>query len=888
MMKKAVSKMGHSYTCVLLLLIMLHALTEPSMLSAQSLDRIEQRFIEQANAFPMEKIHVQTDKPGYMSGEDIWFRIFLVNALSLLPDTSSRYVYAELINPLEEIVRRVKIRPEAGVYQGYMAIPEDFAAGIYQLRFYTRFMETQGEDYFFRKKILIGTPLSSLYHTQAQFTCDDKKKQLSAELHFTEIKTQNAFQPETIQIRDEKGLMQTIKTGKEQPARITINTGKEAIPQALYIEYHYDGKIHKEFIPVEIEEDNFDVAFFPEGGELPEGIHRNIAFKALNTKGLGENISGVVLNTANDTLQTFRSEHLGMGVFMFFAHKGEKYHAICKNDKGLEKKFELPAANDSLITLSVSNIKDRINISVVHSGKYEIPGELYIIAHCRGRFLFSSLWNNDQNLITLDKKELPSGLTQILLTDAAWNPLSERLVFVINPKDEAKLSFTPDKQQYTTREAVSIRIQLDSDENQPAAGNFSVSITDNNDLLPDTTVNLLSTLLLTSELKGHIEDPAYYFRNNNRITSRHLDILMMTQGWRKYDPISLLKGNIQYPKGVLELGTTLSGIIKGGLLMTTPAKEYPVSMISLQAGIFGQTRSGNDGRFVFNMPELPDSLRFIVQANTPKGGSRVELLLDPVAYPPIRFSLPVTSSDYNSLFAAYIGKADQKYIQDNGMHTIYLDELLVTAKRNNTGRGKSHYSSSFNTIITSEKIAAMNAHSIYDILIRIPGVTVSGKKVSIRNQGTPLLLVDDFETPIEDLDMFVVDDLDELEVVKDAAASVFGGRGNNGVILLTTKRGFDQTLRRNERFNIKPVIPLGYQTPKEFYSPKYETPEELQNSIPDLRTTIYWNPAVELLDGHAQLTFYTSDNHSTTYSIIIEGITGDGRLICRKEAISIE
>jgi TonB-dependent SusC/RagA subfamily outer membrane receptor len=873
-------------------------IVKSSPLSAQSIDLIEQRFLEQANAFPMEKIHVQTDKPCYMSGEDIRFRIFLVNALSILPDTSSRYVYAELINPLEEVVSRVKIRPEAGVYQGYIPLPEEIAAGNYQLRFYTRFMETQGEDYFFRKRIIIGDPLSSLYYTRAQFTRDDRKKQLSAQLHFSEIKTQNTFQPEIIQVRDEKGIMQTLKTGKEQPAGITLPI-KEAMPEALYVEYHYDGKIHKEFIPVEIEDDDFDVAFFPEGGELPAGVRHSIAFKALNTKGLGENISGVILNSANDTLQTFQSEHLGMGVFMSFAGKGEKYHAVCKNDKGIEKSFELPAANDSILSLSVNNLKDRINISVVHSDKYEIPGELYIVAHCRGHYLFSSQWNNSQRFIALDKKILPSGLVQILLTDAQLNPISERLVFVINPKDEAKLSFTSDKPQYTTREAVSIQIQLDSDENQLATGNFSVSVTDNNDLLPDTTINILSTLLLTSELKGYIEDPAYYFRNDNKITSRHLDILMMTQGWRKYDPAALLKGDIRYPGGTLELGTTISGIIKGGLLMTTPAKEYPVSVISLQEGIFGQKRSDNNGRFVFNIPELPDSSRFLVQANTPKGGSRVELLLDSVVYPPVRVSLPVTSSGYNSLFAGYIAKADQKYIQDNGMHTIYLDDVVITANRNNAGKGKSRYSSLSNTIFTSEKIAEINAHSIYDILIRIPGVTVSGKNVSIRNQGTPLLLVDDFETPIEDLDMFAIDDLDELEVVKDAAAAIFGGRGSNGVILLTTKRGFDQTLRRKERFNIKPVIPLGYQTPKEFYSPKYETPFEAETQgiaslPPDLRTTIYWNPAVEFVDGKAQLTFYTSDSRdamhrvSTTYSIIIEGITGDGRLICSREEIPVE
>jgi TonB-dependent SusC/RagA subfamily outer membrane receptor len=134
--------------------------------------------------------------------------------------------------------------------------------------------------------------------------------------------------------------------------------------------------------------------------------------------------------------------------------------------------------------------------------------------------------------------------------------------------------------------------------------------------------------------------------------------------------------------------------------------------------------------------------------------------------------------------------------------------------------------------------------------------------------------------------MFAIDDLDEIEIVKDGAQSViFGSRGANGAIMITTKRGFDQALRKTEQFNIKPIIPLGYQSPKEFYSPLYTTQEELSNNVPDLRSTIYWNPNIKIVDGKAMVSFYTADD-STKYSVIIEGITDDGKLIYAKEAIA--
>jgi hypothetical protein len=277
------------------------------------------------------------------------------------------------------------------------------------------------------------------------------------------------------------------------------------------------------------------------------------------------------------------------------------------------------------------------------------------------------------------------------------------------------------------------------------------------------------------------------------------------------------------------------------------------------------------------MPDFADSTRFLVQGLTKKGGSRVELFLDSIKFSENKYNFPLTILRSNSLFSNYVEKAEKKFINENGMHSIYLDEVVVTAKRG-TRKGKSIYSSPFNTLITSEEFEKFHPRTIFDVLMKVPGVMVAGNKVSIRGGGAPLILMDGFEVDIDYLNSIVMDEVDEIEVMKDAQAAIFGSKGGNGAIMIVSKRGFDQTLRKTDKFNIKFATPLGYQRPKEFYVPKYETQEEIMSKNADLRTTIYWHPNVKIANGKAEVEFFTSDNYSG-YSVVIEGITKDGKLI---------
>ncbi|WP_197027613.1 TonB-dependent receptor plug domain-containing protein [Prevotella sp. 10(H)] len=853
---------------------------------AQMADSIAANFIRQSLIYPQEKLYVQTDKAAYISGEDIWFRAHLTDALSHIPDTTSRYVYAELLNPADSLLKRVKIKPANGVYQGYMPTDEDIPAGEYQLRCYTKYMQNMGEDYFFRRKVTIGDPLSALYRTHTDFEYTEDKKKVNIKIYFTEIESGKTILPENIMISESDGDLKKHKIKEDSCIYLSRKAPADKKSRVLYISYDYQKKFHKQYIPIPYPHNEFDVAFMPEGGNLPAGIHSRIGFKAINANGTAEDITGIVVNEKGDTLTYFESKHLGMGSLTTFSLPGQKFFAICRNKNNVEKRFPLPASTANTVSLQAYWLRNQLNIALAKSEDItSLNSDYYLVVHCRGNVLYSEKWNNSKDFITFRKEELPTGVIQAVLADAQMNPVSERLVFNINENDLTKVSYSTARQQYKKRENIENRVSVTDNAGNPLKGDFSISVTNSNDILPDSTVNILSSILLASDLKGNIESPASYFRGD--LTNAHpgLDLLMMTQGWRRYNIGRILKGDPESPAIMPETSQTISGIVKGGLLMTKPAAEYPVNILATNFPFVASGVTNKDGRFAMTGFETPDSVRFIIQGNNKKGGSRVELLLDIDTFPQIRRSAPLSLSGIDG-FEKYMQKADEKFMIDNGMRMIYLKEVEIVAKPK-IKVGKLPYSSPMNRLFTSEDIEKTHAHDMYSLLGRMGGIWVSGTRITMRN-AEPLILVDNMEMNNTELHMILPEHVDEIEIFSSSSAFFyFGQRATNGAIVITTKKG-NMGIPGKEPFNIKTITPLGYQPLREFYSPKYETAEQRNDATPDLRTTIYWNPTIKTADdGTATFSFYSADT-SAAYSVVIEGMTSDGKVIYTTGKIEVK
>jgi hypothetical protein len=801
------------------LLLLLHT-TAPAMAQPVIYDSIVARFAHQMMLFPQEKIYAHIDKPLYVAGEDVWFRAYLTDAMSHVPDTTSLYVYAELVAPDNTVMQRVKVRPTAGGYYGRIPLASNLPAGQYMLRFYTLYLQSMGDPWFFKRSITVCSP-----------------------------------DP------DRAGL----------PHSLPDNTN------------------------------DYDVAFFAEGGNFPAGAFCNVAFKALNARGWGERITGVVVNAAGDTLAQLKTAHRGMGSFALQAKEGEQYRAICTDSKGLQKTFDLPAPDPNSVSLKVSRRGGLLYVSLTSSPGFTSATPLYLAVQCRGNVGTVLPWNTAKGMVALPQKDLPSGLIQLLLIDENLSVLSERLVFNINPQESTTLHFATHRPAYQQRDSIALSVAVADADGAPVTGTFSISVTDDNDLQPDTTTSILASMLLASDLKGYVESPNDYFTSQSATTAFALDALLMTQGWKRYRVDSLLQGHYELPSTRVEVGNFISGMLKGGLMMNKTVEGYPVSlcvddpMVAFSLLMFKKatgypkkvvlqkdrnvqiTLTDSLGRFIFWLPEFPDSTGFLLRGDNPNGSSHVELSVDSIAYPAATFSVPRENASEDA-YKALIKKIVAQY-KLQGIDLVQLDEVVVTAARPEK-KGKSVYSSPFNTKVSTADMEKQNVHDMMMMLRMTHGVTVLGNNITIQgSSGEPLVLLDGVEVDIEMIKEMPIEVVDEVEIVKSAQAALFGSRGGNGIILVTTMSGFDQRLNRAQRFNMQLVEPLGYQQPKEFYAPRYATVEQRLSTTPDLRTTLYWNPCVSLSDkGSASLSFYAADSPQS-YSVVIEGITDNGKLI---------
>ena len=217
------------------------------------------------------------------------------------------------------------------------------------------------------------------------------------------------------------------------------------------------------------------------------------------------------------------------------------------------------------------------------------------------------------------------------------------------------------------------------------------------------------------------------------------------------------------------------------------------------------------------------------------------------------------------------------------MNSYQLDEVIVKADSVKK-IGKSVYHSFMGRVKTAEELMTPHPRSLTDRLERFPGVYISGDSVMLSGIKNELFFLDDIPTTFEDVRNINIDEIDEIEVIKDASAAVFGMKGANGAILIMTKRG--EITRPELVRNVVRVSPLGYQRLKRFYPVCYDTEEKQSSVSEDNRSTLYWNPCVPITDnGEASFDFYTSDS-DTPYTILVQGVSEDGRIISLKRKIS--
>jgi len=645
------------------------------------------------------------------------------------------------------------------------------------------------------------------------------------------------------------------------------------------------GSYNSDFKSTAEKKADFDVQFFPEGGHLIAGNLQMVGFKAIAKNGLGTDISGRIVDEQSKDVCSFKSSHLGMGLVAITPQSGKTYSAICEDSHGQSLTIKLPEASIQNYTLSVKQNSATIGVSILTPDAAPRTDTLYLIANLRGLPILQSTILPESPGILLSRKGLSSGITQLLLLNGRGEILSERLIYV-STNDKASLNLTLDKPNYAKRDAAHATLLLKNSQGAPVEGNFSISVTDDNDVKIDPNATTIeSYLLLQSDLRGYIENPDWYFNAENKNTSFSLDLLMLTQGWRRYDVASVLAGKQDAGRGFApEQGPVIMGKVQN-----FPARRgLPKNNVSLfvhKKMSFDMATTDNYGRFTFHSAEYPDSTKIMVQAEK-KPGAIIELVIYPDTFPKVGISC-VFPDDIKQDLAMknFLKKSRDRYYYQNGMMSVTLKDVVVTAKKVDKNkkirdeRGGGMYTFPSHTF-NEEEIS--RATSIASLLMQAPGVTISGdgSSITMRN-ATPLIMVDNMEYTMQDLSSINVSDVQLIDILKDPSETImFGSKGQGGVICIYLKRGEDraeepQELGRNQA----EIYPLGYSLPAEFYVPRYQVEENRQDPIPDLRSTIFWKPVIKSnANGEADVFFNTADSQGT-YTITAEGVTPQGEII---------
>jgi|GEM_PF-122567 len=449
---------------------------------------------------------------------------------------------------------------------------------------------------------------------------------------------------------------------------------------------------------------NPDVQFFPEGGELVNGIRSKVAVKAVSTNGLGEDVKGTIEDNDGNVVADFATQHLGMGVFALTPQSGKSYKAKITAPGETGFTVNLPQAIGAGYALALDNRpKDSLYVKVAVNERFfkeKQHGRFYLVAQSGGKVFFSAAGKLESQAFTaaIEKRRFPSGIVQFTLFSDRGEPVNERLAFIQN-SDTIRLNIHPAQTSYATRQPVKINLDAVGNTDIPIVGSFSVAVINESrvGINEDEEGTIANNLLLTSELKGNIERPNYYFTNISDQTKADLDVLMLTQGYRRFEWKQILSNKepaITFqPERSLELA---------GMLKTPSGKPVPngkITLVSTKENFLRDTITDINGNFKFDNLYLPDTSKIILRARKQHNGSNVAIYVKQPEYP----GVAKQQEDGTALspeIAAILQKNDSEYWrgQDSLRNGRQLKEVVIKDKRqakpdefNRYGTMEEHY-----------------------------------------------------------------------------------------------------------------------------------------------------------------------------------------------------
>ncbi|MES2328056.1 MAG: hypothetical protein V4539_00550 [Bacteroidota bacterium] len=625
--------------------------------------------------------------------------------------------------------------------------------------------------------------------------------------------------------------------------------------------------------------------FFPEGGDMVENIPGNIAFKALNASGLPIPVSGTIYNKSRQAVAQFESEHDGMGKLLLTPLPGEVYTAEWKDPQGSIRATPLPQAKKSGIVLTLKNESVIRLFTVERSAVLEDRfNKIRIVASMNQQVVYNALVDLSTKTkisASLPATDFPSGVLQLTVFDNNMQPVTERVLFVNNEEYLLQADVRADSVNLEKRGKNIYQIELT--DTIPASLSLSVMEGESS---YDSSQNIISQLLLSSDIRGRVHDPGYYFASPEDSVAHHLDLVMLTNGWRRFAWDDVLTNKIPKLKYTADSGyLSLAGTID----KISERKMNKIDLVNLML-----LSKDSSTQFIFTPLQPDGSFREdnLILFDTTKVYYRLNRVSIPVRSKVIinNTFLSFDSTKKNKPLPQYLpdttGMARLKEIADEQkrldalMHQTTLQEVVVTTKvKSRLEQMDETYTSGLFTGVMGASVQTFNvaddknakySHTVFDYL-----------RTRALRGGAPRLA--GFK-PLETV-YFIDEALSEKDIVGDMPMSevayikiynsFVGAAGNAPAVVVYSKKGPDASDLFTGLYST--LLP-GYTAVKEFYSPNYAEQQKMMQV--DARRTLYWKPNIETssINNKVKISFYNNDiSHS--FRIVLEGLAQDGRLI---------
>ncbi|HTH83002.1 MAG TPA: hypothetical protein VL490_08710 [Mucilaginibacter sp.] len=896
---------------------------------------------------PIEKLYIQMDKPYYTLGDTLRFKGYLLNADYLTPSIRSGLLYLELDDVSGRMVKRIMVPVSSGLSWGDMALnKEELPDGSYTLRAYTNWMLNFGEDYIFKKALYISA-LSPPALVKADFKLDtvSGKTKVLASLRFTGM-DKAPLRLKDMQLKVMNGRRNLIKdnasTGMDGQMQVGFELADKTAVNKLTIQLHQTGKdadTANLTIPVSINRpEKTDVQFMPEGGNLVAGFTTRVGFKAIGEDAKGTTISGTIQNSKHQQIASFQSTHIGMGSFEFTPQENESYTAMVNLPDRAVKSYPLPLVQNTGTVLRVDpKGADSLTLTLAIT-KTNIPATCYLTGQARGIVCYAAAikFTEGAQIIkkTIATNLFPTGIARFTLLDQANRPLNERVVY-IEHNDNLQVTISPNKPGYTTRDSIALNIIVKNKDGKPVQGIFSLAVSDNNQVRTDSTgSNILNNLLFSSDLKGTVEEPGWYFENGGeQKREQALDNLLLTQGWVGYGWKDIFSAQPIQPKFDAEKEFTVQGRVTN--LLNKGVEHSQVVLIGKTPAVFRDTITDKDGRFIFKKLFPIDTAEFKLEARNKNGkefnvGIEMEHEFAPPVFTAVKHSTPwYVNSDTAQLNNANTKiaqlKAEANY-QDQGhqlKEVVIKDKKIIKDSHNLNGPGEADQAIDEQDILKAkkttlgdlleQKIKGFHMYGIWQptklckstpistsyvldgqlVVFIIDGVSLN--KLFNGNPMGPIKNPNRFAFFKSYMDYFTAEEIKGIEVMRSdiyTSSYLFSYIGaaavcppNLAFIEITTRSGHGPFMKITPGTYL--YKPLPFTLPKQFYSPKYTVSNHNLAMGTDLRSTIYWQPNIVTDEnGKATVSFFAADKLAD-YTAIIEGTDLSGNLGYKRKKIKI-